>query len=206
MDNLLAPYNLLFLIPLIIGVLMAVGSAVGIADAPHGIDIDGDGHPDIFVDGSSGHHSEVKALSFLGFGKAPILLVLMVMCLLFGGVGVICNLVSKDPGSTKAVLFAVFCATLITVTGTGVFARIIAKLLPTMETTSATKQDLLGCTASLIIDSDPNGGIAMVRNAGDVYQVQVRSEALIPKGSQVIITDFNEATGNYDVCLDDSTK
>lgn len=206
--ELLAWYNLLFCLPLGVGLLMAFGMVFGIADAPHGVDIDGDGIPDVGIDADGhvdhGHETGSKA-SFLGFGRVPFLLIIMTMLLLFGGVGMMLNIpfagvLRTTPFPTILGVVAVAAVTTLLLTGT--FAKLLVRLLPTMETTSLTRDDLIGCTGTLILSTDSKGGLAQIANGGDVYQISVRSEVPIAKGASVLITSYDAEKDLYDVTAD----
>lgn len=202
MQDALAWYNLIFYIPLAVGLLLVIGVATGIADLPQGIDIDGDGIPDVWVDADGDADDAIGTLgplSFLGFGRAPLLLVLMTMALTFGGTGVI-FLQFLGEGPIRALLAVLFALAVMSVTTRG-FTRLVSKLLPTMETSSTTNADLVGCTGTLIMEADSSGGFAQIRKDGDVYNIKVRVEGrALPKGMSILVTRYDDEMQAFDVC------
>lgn len=213
--ELLAWYNLIFYLPLGIGLLMILGMVFGFADGPHGVDLDGDGIPDVHIDaeghvdhGHENDHASTKA-SFLGFGRVPMLLIVMTMLLIFGGTGVMSN--TLFAGALRSAPFPLILgilalAIVVTLLLTGTFARIIARMLPTMETTSVTKDDFVGCTGTLILPTDARGGLAQVSRGGDLYQIAVQSEVALPKGAQILVVSHDARTDQYDVTKDPLEK
>ncbi len=204
MLNLLAWHNVIFMIPLVVGLLMVLGAAFGLADLAHGIDIDGDGVPDIGHLDHDGHgHDSDRggALSFLGFGRVPLLLVIMTMALTFGATGMIANLFLAPllavTGLFSILSFAVALVVMVATTGT--LSKLIASFMPTTETKSTVKTDLIGCTGTLVIGSDAKGGTAQVSKDGDVFQVSVRSDETLPKGLAILITEYDETADMYSV-------
>lgn len=202
-DDALAWYNLIFYIPLVIGLLLVIGVATGIADLPQGVDLDGDGVPDVWVDADGDADDAVGnigPLSFLGFGRAPFMLVVMVMALTFGGSGVVlCQVLGVGP--MRAVL-AVSFALAFTAVMTRAFTRLVSKLLPTMETASTTNADLIGHTGTLIMEADPFSGFAQVQKDGDVYNIKVRvvGDHVLAKGTSILVTRYDDELQAYDVC------
>jgi membrane protein implicated in regulation of membrane protease activity len=203
--NFLDWQHLVFYIPLAVGVLMALGMALGVAEVPHGIDLDGDGHPDMWETDHDGGHHFSSPLFLLGFGRAPALLVFMTMALTFGGTGVIVNFLFQ--GFLERVggfgIFITFpAASVVMATMTGMFARLVAHYMPTLETTSTTRSDLVGCTGVLTLPCDKAGGIAHVRKGGDLYLVACRASEPLDKGRHVLLTEYDEKNDVYDVCPD----
>lgn len=201
-------YRLVFYIPLAIGVLMALGLAMGLTSLPHGVDVDGDGSSgsldhDLSHDHSGGQdHAGWSLLSVLGFGKVPALLLVMSMCLIFGGTGTISNLLlaSSLKVSELFALYSLAIAFLFTFSLTGVIARTIGRVMPTLETTSVGKQDLIGCEGVITLDTGDSEGLAQVTKDGDIYQVKCRSVEPLARGSKVLVTDYNVTQEAYDVC------
>jgi len=102
-------YNLIFYIPLILGIILALGVVLGFADMAHGdvdgdveADIDGDidGDADADADSDADQDSDdiggLRVLSILGFGKVPVMLVIMTMLLVFVGKAPDRNRVSRS--------------------------------------------------------------------------------------------------------------
>ena len=226
--HLLDWYNLIFYIPLAVGLLMALGMAVGVMDLPHGIDMDGDGQPDAWVGAEAtvehdiGHGAEhdashdaeghqdsgFKPLALLGFGKVPFLLVCMTMLLVFGGAGVILNMVFGKlltaTGGALALVSAL-AAFILMVLLTGTFSKLVSRFMPTLETNSTSKGDLVGCTGTVTLAFDTHKGVAQIRRDGDLYQIQYTSSEKVTKGQSVLITSWDSESKMYDVSADPRT-
>lgn len=203
MNDSLAWYNLVFYIPLGIGMLLILGVMLGGADLHHGIDLDGDGAPDVHD-----ADSQNSVLSLLGFGRVPILIILLTMALTFGGTGVVCNMFLA-PLLRLTSLFAlvsVALAFVVMVTSTRVIAGLVARWMPTSVTKSFTKYGLIGSSGTLMLDADETSGIGQVVKDGDVYQVECRAKPSIPKGATVLLIDFNESTNSFTVERDPSVS
>lgn len=227
--ELLAWYNVVFLIPLVFGVILVLGSALGLmghdaghdvaADADHdvshdvGHDVGADTHVDADHDGhlvhtvgdhetgsghDTGHDREsglfMRMLGVLGIGRAPLSVVMMSIALLFGGVGYAMNFILK-PILVEGWLYgwvSVAVAAVATCFFSGIFARMIAKLMPTTETSRVTERDLLGRTGTVILDVDARGGyVQMHDQQGNLHQVTCRSKnGMLPKGSEVTLVAY----------------
>jgi membrane protein implicated in regulation of membrane protease activity len=214
MGSLFVWHNLVFYIPLGVGLLLVIGMAVGLADTGHDLG----GHGEIGGHGEVGHDAGHDAahgehggssgpgaiLGLLGFGRVPVMILVTTLCLIFGGTGVIANnfLAPLLRASSVFVLFSIAAALVVTSVLTGFVARLVARLLPATETASMSKQDLCGCSGTLILASDTDSGLVQVLRGGDVFQVPCRSSVALPKGSQVLLTDYDEAQRAYSVCLD----
>ena len=210
--NLLEWYNLIFEIPLALGLLAIIGLVLGI-EMPHGIDLDGDGHVDIGHDAGhdAEHDTETSSwsiVSLLGFGKVPFGLTIMVMLLTYGGTGICCNffLAPLLKFTSFFVLPSIAAALFVMVVLTGSIARLVNRVMPTLETTNTTSYDLIGSTGDLILPADTTQGLVLIKRQGDVYQVDCRSETPLPKGASVLVTSYEEGTKVYWVCKDPLTN
>ena len=100
--NLLAWYNLIFLLPLAVGLLLIFGNMAGIgADADADVDHDADADHDH----DAGSKLFLHVLTALGVGKVPLSIVMMLMCMIFGGIGMMLNFILMDL-IVKAEVFA----------------------------------------------------------------------------------------------------
>jgi membrane protein implicated in regulation of membrane protease activity len=214
---LFAWYNLLFYIPLGIGLLMVLGVVLGITEMPHGIDVDGDHDFSPGNDASPDHDTDHGAehgathehnggsrvfFSLIGFGKAPVLILVMAMTLIFGGTGTIVNFfiapLLRFTGAFVVISIAAALFTMVSLTG--IIARTVARFMPTLETESCTKHDLVGCGGSIVLDSDTASGLVQISKKGDVYQVSCRSSEVLTKGTSVLVTDYDATQKVYVVC------
>ena len=196
-------YNLVFLIPIAVGLVLIAGSALGLGhDAGH--EVGHDVHHDVgHGHGHDGHHesSFAKALSLIGIGRAPLMVVLMMMSLLFGGIGFASNTLLAPVLRTPYVYFwlslaAAFFGMVIL---TAKLARFIAKVMPSTETYSITKQDLVGSSGELMLPADTTTGLAQVSDhEGNVHNITCRTyEGSLPKGGKVLVVDYKEEGDLY---------
>jgi membrane protein implicated in regulation of membrane protease activity len=224
MNELFAWYNLVFYVPVLFGVILVLGSAFGLADhdADAGHDADGghdaehdaDGKPTGAVDAhaSPDHEPNVftKALSVLGVGRVPITIVLMTASLIFGGLGIVANtlLASLIGVSGAFALISVAVAFVGMVFLTGWTARGVARIMPSTETYRVSKTDLVGKTGQLVLPADTSYGLAQVRDhEGNVHNLTCRTaEGTIPKGSDVLVYDYDEEKKVYVVAPYNASK
>ncbi len=213
----LAWHNVIFYIPLFVGIVLILGILFGIAELPHGWDTDADGGPEVDgggeVDGGAdGHHEGgVSAggpqvhgvgqglLVLLGFGRAPVLVLLMSMTLIFGGTGIVANLALGRLLEAQGafVLVSLLVALCATVVFTGLIGRVVNRFMPTLETTSVTKHDLIGCIGSLVLSSNEREGLVQITKQGDVFQVTCRSAEPLERGTSVLVTSYDRERGLY---------
>jgi len=161
------------------------------ADAFHFID---DLIPDLGEADAPETLSLAKALGFIGIGKVPVLMVLMSFLAIFGAGG---YLIQKASAAfldgylplAAAVPLAGAAAILLT----GRFAALLARVLPSEETSAVSKDSLIGRKAVMNF-----GDATFTRNAsakvtdrhGNVHYVQVMAsspEELLPEGSEITL-------------------
>lgn len=179
-------YLLGFLAPLILGLLLVLGLAIGVGD--------GAGHTDLDADGDADGHA---ALSLLGFGRTPVLIVAIMLLLWFGGAGVVCWLFGVP------VLLALPAATFISYALSRASAGVLSQLLPNLETTSVKAKDLRGLSGVVTLEAAKGKpGLAHVTVNGDILQINFTSSESLAKGQRVLIVDVDTQTNVYSVCLD----
>jgi membrane protein implicated in regulation of membrane protease activity len=176
-------------------------------DAEADLDVDGDSGIDhsAGVDGGSGALS-LHFLAYLGFGKAPLLVVLLI---LFGSVGVLGWLFnSLAEGYFTSYPSIVFAAVLPLSLMIGTFftsrtARFIGRALPPVSTTATRAQALVGRRG--IVTSpyvDGKYGLVRLRDAGgtsiSVFAV-IDGEEPIERQSEVVLVTYDTAGKRYTV-------
>jgi membrane protein implicated in regulation of membrane protease activity len=179
-------YFLGFLAPLVLGILIVLGLSLGIGhESGHG---GGELHGD-----ADGH----EALSVLGFGRTPFLIVLMMLLLWFGGVGLVCWFFGVPA------LLALAIASVVSYGLSRVSAGAIAQLMPSLETTSVKARDFRGLSGVVTLEASPGKpGLAHVTKGGDIYQISFTCNEQLAKGQRVLIIDVNAEPDVYSVCLD----
>ena len=210
MADFLKWYNLIFYVPMAIGLLSVLG--IGFSGVGHDVgihaDVHGDFHADHDADGD--HDGEGQGpgswvLGFLGIGRVPIAISFMSLFLIFAGAGICMNiLLSKLIELWGGFAFAsVVVALIATFFGTAFVSRLVGRFMPTTETDSVCKMDLIGCTGVATLPCDSSGGLAQIRNRkGDLYQIQCTSEHSIPKGSPILTIEYHESKDSFTVIVD----
>ncbi len=197
MDELFAVYNLIFYLPIATGLLMIAGMAMGVVG--HELELDHD--VDAGQDGDHGvehdHDSSIthRLFAMLGIGRVPISVVFMLLCLLFGGIGVMSNLVLK-PLLVTPWLYAwisLGVASIGSIVLTGRVAALVYRYMPSTETEIVTERQLVGRSGVLTLMTDVRSGLMQLRDArGHLQQVSCRTEKdELPKGSEVLITEYD---------------
>jgi hypothetical protein len=204
---------LIFTIPILVGVLLVIGSALGLSDFGTDLDLDADADADVELDADvdadveadHGPHLGHGALELLGFGKVPLSVLITVATFLFGGLGICTTIAfaSVLPHATVRALVALVVATSGTFILTGAAARLLARLIPSTETYAPTHWELLGASGTAELDIDPQFGLANIRdNTGSLIKIRCRSyDKKIPKGSEVLVTDYDPERDVYTVDL-----
>lgn len=179
-DFLLAPANLPFAVALLLMVMIGLVEAVGL-----GL---GAVHIDAHVEGGG------DLLGWLGVGRIPLLMVLVVFLALFGKIGIagqgIANALLGAPLSPWIAGPIAFVAALPL---TGVVARLLARILPGDETTAVGLESLIGRRATVTIGTARRGSPARasVRDVhGQIHYVMIEptDEAQsVPEGGTLLL-------------------
>lgn len=229
-------YNLPFTVLLGLGVFVAIMQLVGMGgdddgdgdldhdvdmehdvDMDHDVDVDHDLDHDIDHDvdhdtdhdvdqGDTGHSDGFSPLSFIGVGKAPLLVVLLI---LFSSVGLAGWLLN---GIAQAVLgifpSLLICLTLPVASGAGALltsrvARFIGQMIPPLTTTASRAQALVGMTGTVTSPFvDEKYGMVRLRDQGStmitIFAITEEAQA-IPRGEQVLLVSYDAAGRRYQV-------
>lgn len=227
-------WNLIFIVPfglalLYLGVYAMSGFTFGDADGDVGVDgadVDADadaeiavhGDADAGVDGADldAHDSHVPihiaAMSWIGIGRVPLSLVLMVLLLTWGFFGFATSYYIERnlQGFAMAPVVSIAVAAVGSMLATSLASRAIARWLPTSETYAMRRHDLLGRTGEAIYQIDHQTGVVSLRDENnDLFQVPCRvhaDHAPIPKGSRVRLVAYNGREKAYYVTEHDPAK
>lgn len=195
MDYLLAWHNLIFLIPLSLGVLLVLGTALSEMGAGEGdLDAGGDAGANAGLAGG-GEPSDllIEALSFFGVGRVPLSVVLMTAALLFGAGGTVANVWLEprllDPVRLAPISAAIASGAMIVLTGP--VATLVARIFPTTESYRIAKTDLIGRLGTLVLPTTEARGLLQVHDhEGNLHQVSCRSRSgALDKGREVLVVD-----------------
>jgi hypothetical protein len=185
-------------------------------DADHDIDADADADTDMDADAGADAEHEVAtthdgghesaggtsplwtALSFLGVGRIPLSIVLMILLLVWGSVGFMANQISRDVmGETwRVVCWSLPIAAIASVMATNGMSRAINRFMPLNLTFAKRRHELLGSVGEVILPVNANFGMASVRDeGGDLFQVPCRLETgqsgTVPKGARVKLVAYS---------------
>lgn len=219
MSSLLAWYNLIFYIALTVGILFALGSALGMGGDDHDADHDGgaDGGPDGGADAghdAGGHahehgHASPHELGgqvswfsdLLGVGRVPFTIVLMLLFMLFGGVGVMGNVVLSRLLGSPYLFFPIsaLIALVAAVFLTGRMARLINRVMPTSESYNVTKNDLVAKVGKVVATAEGDYAVAAVKDhEGNVQQISCRTGGSpLSVGQEILVLEYDAGTGQY---------
>lgn len=146
---LMAAENFAFVSALLLMVLIGVVQVIGLGIDTH-VDAHLDSHPDL--------------LSWLGVGRLPLLMLLVVFLAIFGTTGLIGQQAIHDAtGDLLAPLFAIPAAVVAALPLTGFAARVLARILPHDHTTAIDLDDLVGEAARIVTGRAAAGSPARAR-------------------------------------------
>jgi membrane protein implicated in regulation of membrane protease activity len=177
-------------------------------DLDHDLDADHDLDHDADADSDHGANESpaLAVLSWLGVGKVPLSIMLLVLLLTWGAVGFVANAALATRGATAAWVSIPLAATSsLFITRTVVM--LIARYLPLYETTARRRHALLGSTGEAIFAINDKFGMAAVRDdTGELFQVgcRVEHDEAIPKGSTIKLVSYNAKQGLFGVIREES--
>jgi len=218
LKEIIAPYNLIFILPVILVfvyiILQFIGFHAdhsGVINADIGdIGMSADDDMKAETDGSTLNY----VLSFLGVGKVPISMILVPLMMAWGIVGCVCNHIiihSIKPPHWPFMLGSIIIAATVGVVTAKLFAGAISIILPTAERSATSKKELIGKTAKVTSGQVTRGfGRARLR---DDYGNNITVYCKIPygkrapiKGDEVILLDYDEEDGKFEVEKFDVSK
>jgi amino acid transporter len=200
----LAWWNLLFLLPGSAGLVLAFLSAIGVgsdheAESDHDHDHDHDNDHD---HGQGEHHGEAGfvsgALSLLGVGRVPLMILLTMLFLFFGFIGVSVNLLlARHLPPISLVPVALLTGLLGSYFLTASFGRAIARIVPKEESYATSFEKLVGQTGHVVLVLGASEAYTQVTDRFGNFQ-EIRCKELdgkpLHQGQAVLITsvDVNE--------------
>jgi hypothetical protein len=176
------------------------------ADVDHDIEADADADADTDHDADTEHDTDASgggsplwaALSFLGVGKVPVSIVLMILLLSWGVIGFGANQLMREKATAawQLPVVSVPIAAIASLLITSTTSRAINRFMPLNVTSAKRRHELLGSTGEVILPIDAKFGLASVRDSdsGDLYQVPCRLENsgnTIPKGARVKLVAYD---------------
>ena len=172
LDPFFAPENVIFSAALLLMLLIGAVQAVGLAG-----DMDADLHAD--ADGDVGVADAL--LAWAGIGRVPFLMWLVIFLALFGALGIgLQQLMTALTGGPGTNLMMVPLAAIATVPLAGGAARVVARVLPGLETTAIERDELVGRYAEISIGTARVGHPARARVTdihGQPHQIMVEPDS-----------------------------
>jgi membrane protein implicated in regulation of membrane protease activity len=224
-------YNLPFTFLLGVGLLLAVLQLIGLggetegeadaeADFDHEVelesevdldheldsDLEGEAESDTDAEIDSANPSSLSWLAFLGVGKAPLLVVFLILFGVIGLAGWVMNgLLQSLFGTYPSLAFIVVLPVTVVIAGwvSSRIARFIGQALPPLSTTATDAQALVGRRGVVISPFvDDHYGLVHLRNAvGTLISVfaVTRAEATLKRGEPVVLVVYDDQHRHYQV-------
>lgn len=206
---------LVFFVPLGLSALLGVSAALGIGmdgadgdhdvDADHDIDhdVDADHHVDVDHDVDHDHDTDghgFSPLEMLGVGHAPLGVLLLCVTLFWAVLGILGNaLWGIERAGWSVALAAV--GTLPATAGT---ARLVGRLLPTHQSFSVARHELIGVEGTAIYPITATAGtVRLYDRLKTLRQLDCRVAAgaePLPEGARVVVTDYDPQRQIFTVC------
>ncbi|MEM1013547.1 MAG: hypothetical protein AAGI46_15165 [Planctomycetota bacterium] len=150
--------------------------------------------PDIDVDTDIGDTPSgiLNSLTWVGVGKVPLSIVLMVLLLSFGVVGFATNQLLRDAMGVLAVAVSLPLAVVLALVVTATTSQLIARYMPLSESSAERRSSYVGRRGTVVFTVSPKTGTISVRDAGgDLYQLPARTrDGTIAPGTDVVLTDY----------------
>jgi len=185
--------DILFGVPLLIGVILVLGMSLGLTD------LTGDASADAEVvaapDEAGGTDTGISSL--LGVGRVPLMVLLMLLTLLFGGTGLVALSPMRALFGSLGAWLSFATAVSVSLVGTRVLAHLFARLLPSVETYVSRKRDLVGLGGSVILSVRAHEAVVRVVDGGGA-ELRIRAFVEGPRltaGDHVSIVAY-EAEGD----------
>lgn len=207
MTELLTWWNLLFLLPLVAGLLLILLQMSGVA-SEHEADHDSDGEGGGHMGESDDDSLLARAASLLGVGRVPTSIVVTTFLLLWGFCGwATLQIVAPALGGPLAVAPATAVALAGSLAGTRLFTRLVSKALPPSESYATGRRELIGHEGEALFAINETFGRARVRDDyGNLQEVSCRIESgatAVNPGDRVWLRRYDEAQDAYVVTNED---
>lgn len=206
-------YNLPFTLSLVVCTFLSVLQFIGWVGDEFDLDGDADADGDMDADadadgdGDGPFHSFTTLTDFLGVGRVPLTLLLLLFSASFGLIGWLLNMAWLDLAALPAspLLLIVWpVALVLSVLLTSRLGRGVARLLPPLTTTATSKEQLVGRVARVISPQvDDSYGQVRLRDAAGtlitVFAVTIRDTSPITRDTEVVLLEFDPQRRRYTV-------
>jgi membrane protein implicated in regulation of membrane protease activity len=178
-------------------------------------DLDLDAEPDVptHAHSGSGAHAHRHAdagpfltmLAFIGVGKAPFMLTVQVLLLLWGLIGIGLHQLTAAAGPL-ALLWSVPVTLTLSLVGTRAFATAFARTFRSFELPGVKRNDLVGRTGQVVYSVNAEEGTVHVRDPhGALQRIRARcAHGCLEPGRQIIVLGYDPQQSLYEV--DDVTE
>ena len=191
------------------------------ADVDHDVSTHAGGTGDLLH--ASGHtpdHASISpepgvlkaALIWLGVGRVPLSILLMVLCLTWGVTGFLFNQSFREHFALpwQVAFVSLPAAALMSLLVTRLVVRSIDRWLPLDETTARRRHDLLGLKGTALYDiSDKFGMVTLRDDRGELHQVPCRvadGHDPISKNHDAVLVAYNARENLYKVVSPDAVE
>lgn len=204
-------WNLIFLLPIALSVLLLLASAVGglgeagahgaVDASAHGaVDADADVETDAPGEAQT-DHPLADALEWAGVGVVPISLLAQAFLLLFGMVGLAANRALETAARPDSLIWGALGIALGgSLAGTAALGALGRRFLP-REKPALGNKDLVGRTGSVVFTVTQTLGTIQVRDSGGtLHQLAARIPAgqePLESGRDVLVTAFDPESGAF---------
>jgi membrane protein implicated in regulation of membrane protease activity len=179
------------------------------ADVDHDLDLDHDGHVDAVeqaigvakgIAPADGHGALVSGLVFLGVGRAPLMMVVQVLLLLWGVIGWSLHQTFSAQGPL-ALAWSIPTTLIMSVAGTRAFASLFGRFFRPHESRSVRRDQLVGRSARVVFAVTTDAGTIHARDQhGTLHRVRARvREGRLEPGREVVITGYDATQALYEV-------
>lgn len=148
------------------------------ADADADADVDADADSDVHADHDADAHGSsfhAMALSWLGVGRIPISLIIIVLLLTWGVAGFVTNAARHPASGWSAARLAVPVAAIASLLITRAIVLFMGRFVPLNQTFARPRRQLVGSVGEAVYRIDETFGMAAVRDEqGDLHQVSCR--------------------------------
>lgn len=177
------------------------------ADVEADADLDGDGHVSTVEHATAiarGHGGEssplVSGLVLLGVGRAPFMLLMQLLLLLWGVVGIGLHQAFAAAGPA-ALAWSVPITLVVSLAGTRGFAQVFGRYIKQFETSAVRRDQIVGRSGRVVYPVTTDEGTVSVRDgSGTLHRVRARSQhGMLDSGQQIIIVGYDPESRVYQV-------
>lgn len=144
-------------------------------------------------------------MSWLGVGRVPLSLILMVLLMSWGALGFVVNQLARAQvrEDWRVALLSLPIAAIGGLAVTRVLTSLMVRFLPLYETNARRRHELLGCVGETLYTVNEKFGLVSVRDeSGELHQVPCHAGVNatgIPKGARVQLIAYNARQDSFEV-------